>query len=85
VTESQGRRRPDGTAPWDLQPGDYCLRGGVVWVNLPNGNGPARLGGWEHTEHDDGTITVSPSIAADAIGGFEGWHGYLEGGAWRTA
>jgi hypothetical protein len=36
-------------------------------------------------EHEDGTITVSPSIL---ITGYEGdhqvqWHGYLERGRWR--
>lgn len=30
------------------------------------------------TEHEDGTITVSPSIL---MPGF--WHGYLERGVWR--
>jgi hypothetical protein len=40
------------------------------------------------TEHDDGTITVAPSIlmkqgwnGADS----PGWHGFLERGTWRSA
>lgn len=32
------------------------------------------------TEHEDGTITVSPSIF-DAP---DGWHGFLERGVWRS-
>jgi hypothetical protein len=38
------------------------------------------LSGHSVTEHDDGTITVSPSILDD---GRSVWHGYLERGAWR--
>lgn len=32
-------------------------------------------------EHEDGTITVSPSILI--TGGGRSWHGYLERGVWR--
>lgn len=32
-------------------------------------------------EHEDGTITVSPSIL---VTGGEEWHGYLERGIWRS-
>lgn len=77
----QGRRRKDGTLPWELKPADYCMRGEFWWVVLPDGAGPARLEVWEVTEHEDGTITVSPSIL-DAP---SGWHGYLERGVWREA
>lgn len=79
----QGRRREDDTLPWELEAGDYCLRNGVVWVCLPNGVGPARLEGWSHTVHEDGTITVSPSILDS--GNENGWHGFLERGVWREA
>jgi hypothetical protein len=39
-------------------------------------------------EHEDGTITVSPSILTNPPGpyhhpGFKTWHGYLERGEWR--
>lgn len=33
-------------------------------------------------EHEDGTITVSPSILVSNADG-ELWHGYLERGVWR--
>jgi hypothetical protein len=33
------------------------------------------------TEHEDGTITVSPSILISR--GDMSWHGYLERGVWR--
>jgi hypothetical protein len=78
----QGRRRPDDTAPWELEAGDYCLRGGHLWVCLPSGVGPARLEGWDVTWHDDGTVTASPSI--HDVGTADGWHGYLEHGVWRA-
>jgi hypothetical protein len=86
---TQGRARPEGTKPWELEPGDYCIRidepTGVrmPWVVTPNGNGPARLEGWDLTEHDDGTITVAPSILAHAAADCAEWHGYLEHGVWR--
>lgn len=48
----------------------------LLYIKDPNGNiGSCRT----HTlaEHDDGTITVSPSILGD------GYHGWLERGVWR--
>lgn len=35
------------------------------------------------TEHEDGTITVSPSILVDHWDPQKRWHGYLEHGEWR--
>jgi hypothetical protein len=93
-----GRRRDDSTPPWELEPGEYCVRTDsdsgqrVAWVVTPNGHGPARLEGWTLTEHDDGTITMSPSILAhpsthldanDQVVELAEWHGYLERGVWR--
>jgi hypothetical protein len=86
--------------PWFLKPGEYTVRHGqdgqpVAWVVTPNGHGPARLEGWDLTEHEDGTITVSPSILAHPPTGHDrsrgvrvleyssAWHGYLERGVWR--
>ena len=45
-------------------------------------SGQGSLGNHTVVEHEDGTITVSPSIL---IGGHHGkqWHGYLERGVWR--
>lgn len=34
-------------------------------------------------EHEDGTITVSPSILIGQSTGIKSWHGYLEHGVWR--
>jgi hypothetical protein len=48
------------------------------------------VGAHKVEEHEDGTITVSPSIlirpieAAELLPkGRDGWHGYLERGVWR--
>lgn len=38
------------------------------------------IGTHQVVEHEDGTITVSPSILNDRAGG---WHGFLERGVWR--
>jgi hypothetical protein len=59
-----------------------------IWVCRPPGREAAgSLRNHEITEHDDGTITVSPSIlmqsGPDPAPGFEDWHGYLERGVWR--
>lgn len=35
------------------------------------------------TEHEDGTISVSPSIEIGKYTSRETWHGYLEKGIWR--
>lgn len=67
-------------------PGAYGTRDGVTWFcTTPNG----LLGSLGHhavTCHEDGTITVSPSIlvtGAEVCGGPKTWHGYLERGVWR--
>ncbi len=89
---TQGRRLPDVAAgdpenwqTWkDARPGDYIKVTGerdgrdAWYLKDPRGSvGALRT----HTveEHDDGTITVSPSIDDPP----NGWHGFLECGVWR--
>ncbi len=83
----QGRRLPDGPlAGARFAPGDYMRvsegpDAGVWYARPPRGHvGCLR----EHDviEHEDGTITVSPSIL---LVGEPGWHGYLQRGVWREA
>jgi hypothetical protein len=74
--------------------GESCFRPGAYgrvmsdgewtwYACTPNGH-LGNLGAHDVTEHDDGTITVSPSIrVSDGTG--ELWHGYLERGVWRLA
>ena len=62
---------------WQASNGDWCAK-------VPTG---ARCGLRNHqvTEHEDGTITASPSILLTMPGMEEmNWHGYLERGVWRS-
>lgn len=66
-----------------LNPGEYArLPDGTYYAATPNGH-IGNLANHDVVEHDDGTITVSPSILVHA-GTTEVWHGYLERGVWRT-
>lgn len=82
---TQGRRLPDGTTAF--APGDYGRVGeALAWyARAPRGH-MGNLANHTVTEHEDGTITVSPSILITG-GGDEGepavWHGFLERGVWR--
>ena len=77
----QGKRVPvvlpdeAGTYAKDSKTGSWY---GVT----PNGM-LCNLKNHEVTEHDDGTITVSPSILVRSS--CEEWHGFLERGVWREA
>jgi hypothetical protein len=62
-------------------PGAYGFDGAQWWGCTPNGLG-ANLLKHKTVEHEDGTITVSPSILVNA-GREESWHGFLERGVWR--
>lgn len=89
MPELQGRRIPYSNEdfPPDIrgfEPGDYLviehnsLRR-EVWFKDPFGKvGRAT----KHTIdlHDDGTVSVHPSIADDRFE--DGWHGYLTKGVW---
>ncbi len=83
----QGRRiespyAADGGLVGDWpKPGEFFLYNGQWRGVTPNGI-EANLAAHSVTEHEDGTITVAPSIKADesSIGV---WHGYLERGVWR--
>jgi hypothetical protein len=66
-----------------LKPGEYGQLDMGWWLACtPNGQ-QGNLGNHDVTEHEDGTITVSPSILIYPAGGDPGWHGYLEHGVWR--
>lgn len=83
-------RRVGFTPGWpgsDALPGDYCLvPDGVhhgekdVWYAVDPTGGAGAIIRANHvtTEHDDGTITCSPSLVMPS-----GWHGFLERGVWR--
>jgi len=52
-------------------------------ANAP-GNHYGNLDNHTVTEHEDGTITVSPSILITDGENKTEWHGYLEKGVWRS-
>ena len=72
----------------DCEAGDYWLnelRTPPVWeLRSPNGH-LGSLGNHDVVEHEDGTITVSPSILISNPQQGELYHGFLEKGIWRDA
>ena len=71
-----------------LKPGEYGKSIDGAWcccapVDTSDGftNFHGNLGAHKVVEHEDGTITVSPSILIQRHDGE--WHGYLERGVWR--
>lgn len=56
--------------------GGYGKAADGRWMVRPPGCNLGDLDGHEVVEHEDGTITVSPSIAG------EGFHGHLIRGEW---
>lgn len=83
MTELVGRRVPDDFDWRETKPGDYGKQtwfgnGRQWWICDPFG-APGSLRSHTVTEHDDGTITVEPSILDPDDGGF---HGFLRKGVW---
>ena len=63
-----------------MKPGDYFkLSSGEFIIQTPNGL-VASIRNHKIIEHEDGTITASPSILITGTGR---WHGFLERGIWR--
>ena len=61
--------------------GSYWQRDGIWYGVTPNGH-LCSVANHEIVAHDDGTITVSPSIRV-SVGPMVVWHGFLERGVWR--
>lgn len=80
-----------GQRVYPNEQGDLLLKKGEYGINPKDGNWYAcvpnghmgNLANHEVTEHEDGTITVSPSILVTRHTGEFLWHGYLEHGIWR--
>ena len=82
VSPMQGRRRPDGTGLHRLEPAEYARTNTGEWVTrTPNGLGGS-LRAHEVVVHEDGTITVSPSILVTRGGTSDSFHGFLRAGVW---
>jgi hypothetical protein len=66
-----------------LEPGNYGKGADGVWhCRPPWKHAGGNLANHAVTEHEDGTITVAPSILI-TIPGMGTWHGFLERGVWR--
>lgn len=77
----QGKRvYPNAEGNLIFAPGDYGKDNDGLWWCRPPRGGSGVLSDHEVVEHEDGTITVSPSILMPDV-----WHGYLEHGNWREA
>lgn len=64
-------------------PGDYGKHPvSGEWYACPPGDHLGCLSEHDVVEHEDGTITVSPSILISDDKG-ERWHGYLRRGVWE--
>jgi hypothetical protein len=74
------------------EPGDYYKHTSGEWHACTPNDHLANLARHQVVEHEDGTITVSPSIAVGKHLNSEGrlvppylYHGFLEKGVWRSA
>lgn len=73
---------------YPLEPGEYGKNEDGLWFCCTPVHGSWSGGLQKHqvTEHDDGTITVSPSIwynPNQSNPTRPQWHGFLERGIWR--
>lgn len=79
----RGQRFTDGAFEGLMPPGGYRRDERGVWVICcPNGL-HGSLARHEVVEHEDGTITASPSILVTLAHRGLSYHGYLERGVWR--
>lgn len=77
----------------NVKPGDYWRDPSGVWYAAcpapvdEDGlvTALALLVGHRVTEHEDGTITVTPSIVVRGWDQAQEYHGWLERGEWRSA
>ncbi|KKM93625.1 hypothetical protein LCGC14_1206560 [marine sediment metagenome] len=71
----------------EFKPGDYGQGSDELWYCRPP-NPEIHLGNLrahQVEEHEDGTITVSPSILIEEGTGGPLWHGWLKKGEWTEA
>lgn len=87
MTGSKAGAKSSARTPrvYSLEPGEYGKINGVWYACSPNGH-TCNLKSHTVTEHDDGTITVSPSIGIRYTDQ-KGWlyHGWLKRGIWTEA
>lgn len=64
-----------------LREGDYGQDSKGIWSVRPPGHHAGGIPDHEVEEHEDGTITVKPSIVLTD----PPWHGYLTKGEWKES
>ena len=75
---------PDENGYMHFDEGDYGKDASGDWMaRAPGIRAAGSLVNHDVIEHDDGTITVTPSILMDS--GDQNYHGYLQGGEWSEA
>lgn len=79
------RKHVDAAGELLLAEGEYGQDRAGTWFARPFGMHMGGLENHDVTEHEDGTITVHPSILiiSGRGNGEVRWHGYLERGVWR--
>lgn len=73
--------RKDNPASLTPESGQYGRDVNGAWFGCAPGEFHCNLSAHEVIEHDDGAITVSPSILITSHRGQ--WHGYLKHGEWE--
>lgn len=80
-------RRVAFRAQWEVgqEPlvGDYWQEPNGKYSGVAPGGHYCNLANHTVREHEDGTISVSPSIRVTNGSGQELWHGFLKKGIWR--
>jgi hypothetical protein len=80
---TQGTRLNDNVTK--LERGEYSKQSNGTWfLCLPTGiHATINNEIWKITEHENNTITVTPSINTTSHNPEYNWHGYLENGIFR--
>lgn len=57
--------------------------GEFVHLAVAEGPSPVDARTWGFTEHEDGSLSLHPSVNLHPVADRPGWHGFLERGVWR--
>lgn len=68
----------------DIPDGGWARIDGTWYVRPPGTRMAASIAAHTVTEHDDGTITVHPSVEYSTGDRGDYWHGWLRAGVWTS-